>query len=252
LLRPDVPFEGAERVSPDAATVELGEIKRRTTPLILPEKRGETVAVKRETGYVDETVAVADTGPLAPVKSNRRRNLAVIGLVGIVGIGATFAVGLRRQGEKAVGAIPALPVSAPPLKPLLVTTGTETTPVGPPETAHPAPPPAGPKGHQGTEETPRVVVIEPSRSGTGATGQTEIASLNREPAHKAPADSASSEMYQRAVNIVGGRDVKLLSRAELLQAMQYFQNVKNGPNQPDAGRQADRLGREIDRRTWKK
>jgi hypothetical protein len=61
----------------------------------------------------------------------------------------------------------------------------------------------------------------------------------------------SDALYQRASNIVRGRDVKKLSRIELLQALQFYQNVKQGLNRESAAREADRLGREFDRRTWK-
>lgn len=61
--------------------------------------------------------------------------------------------------------------------------------------------------------------------------------------------SASADsFYFQAVNIVNGRDPRTLQRAELLRALQLFQNVKGGSHAEDAVRQAERLGRELDRR----
>lgn len=71
---------------------------------------------------------------------------------------------------------------------------------------------------------------------------------NRPPAE----DSNNAErFYNEAVNIVQGRDVKTLQRAELLRALQLFQNIRTGPHAGDAKKYADRLGKEYDRRRKK-
>lgn len=57
----------------------------------------------------------------------------------------------------------------------------------------------------------------------------------------------SDAFYFQAVNIVNGREPRLLKRAELLRALQLFQNVTSGPHSAEARRQAARLGRELDR-----
>jgi hypothetical protein len=57
----------------------------------------------------------------------------------------------------------------------------------------------------------------------------------------------SDTFYFQAVNIVNGRDPRQLKRAELLYALQLFQNVRSGPNVTEARRQAARLVKELDR-----
>lgn len=59
--------------------------------------------------------------------------------------------------------------------------------------------------------------------------------------------SSSDAFYFQAVNVINGRDPRSLKRAELLHALQLFQNVKSGPHVLEARRQAQRLGRELDR-----
>jgi tetratricopeptide (TPR) repeat protein len=54
--------------------------------------------------------------------------------------------------------------------------------------------------------------------------------------------------YQRGLSIVSGRDIKSLPRAELLQALEYFQRAQNGPHRAEATRYVQQLGREYDRR----
>jgi tetratricopeptide (TPR) repeat protein len=63
-----------------------------------------------------------------------------------------------------------------------------------------------------------------------------------------PAENNEDRFYTQALNIVQGRDVKSLQRAELLRALQLFQNVKGGPHADEARKYADRLGKEYDRR----
>jgi tetratricopeptide (TPR) repeat protein len=68
------------------------------------------------------------------------------------------------------------------------------------------------------------------------------------PNNRAPENNNPDKLYFEALNIVQGRDVKTLQRAELLRAMQLFQNVKSGPHSSDAKKQEQRLGKEYDRR----
>jgi hypothetical protein len=58
----------------------------------------------------------------------------------------------------------------------------------------------------------------------------------------------NDQFYYEALNIVQGRDVKSLQRAELLRALQLFQNVQAGAHSADAQKHAERLGKEYDRR----
>lgn len=73
----------------------------------------------------------------------------------------------------------------------------------------------------------------PSPAGDGANGTTTQAN--------------SDAFYFQAVNIVNGREPRLLKRAELLRALQLFQNVTSGTHSAEARRQAARLSRELDR-----
>ncbi len=57
----------------------------------------------------------------------------------------------------------------------------------------------------------------------------------------------SDAFYFQAVNLVNGREPRTLKRAELLRAIQLFQNVKSGPHAAEAAREASRLGKELDR-----
>jgi tetratricopeptide (TPR) repeat protein len=77
---------------------------------------------------------------------------------------------------------------------------------------------------------------QPNAPPTGTTANTR------------PAENNEERFYSQALNIVQGRDVKSLQRAELLRALQLFQNVKGGPHADDARKHADRLGKEYDRR----
>lgn len=61
------------------------------------------------------------------------------------------------------------------------------------------------------------------------------------------AQATSDAFYFQAVNLINGRDPRSLKRAELLRALQFFQNVKSGAHVEEARRQAQRLGRELDR-----
>jgi hypothetical protein len=65
---------------------------------------------------------------------------------------------------------------------------------------------------------------------------------------KATEQQAKSDaFYFQAVNVINGRDPRSLKRAELLYALQLFQNVKGGPHVEEARRQAQRLDRELNR-----
>lgn len=66
-------------------------------------------------------------------------------------------------------------------------------------------------------------------------------------ATKQASQATSDSFYFQAVNIVNGREPRILTSAELLRALQLFQNVKSGAHVAEARRQAERLGRELDR-----
>jgi tetratricopeptide (TPR) repeat protein len=77
------------------------------------------------------------------------------------------------------------------------------------------------------------------------------------PAASTPAtnDSAAQNdpdaYYNRGLNIISGRDLKSIPRAELLQALEYFQRAQtssSGPHRAQASRYVEQLGREYDRR----
>ena len=59
--------------------------------------------------------------------------------------------------------------------------------------------------------------------------------------------ATSDAFYFQAVNIVNGREPRSLKRAELLRALQLFQNVTSGPHVAEARKQSARLSRELDR-----
>jgi cytochrome c-type biogenesis protein CcmH/NrfG len=59
--------------------------------------------------------------------------------------------------------------------------------------------------------------------------------------------------YAQALNLIGGRDLKTVPRPELLRALELFQRAsKGGARSTEARRQAERLGREFDRRRKQK
>lgn len=63
-----------------------------------------------------------------------------------------------------------------------------------------------------------------------------------------PVEANADAFFFQAVNLVNGRDPRSLQRAELLRALQLFQNVKRGEHAAAARREAERLGKELDRR----
>jgi outer membrane biosynthesis protein TonB len=78
--------------------------------------------------------------------------------------------------------------------------------------------------------------------------QTPVSQPTGGSSNKETVNEASSDVFFfQAVNLVNGRDPHQLKRAELLRALQLFQNVKSGPNLAEARRQAARLGKELDR-----
>jgi tetratricopeptide (TPR) repeat protein len=66
-------------------------------------------------------------------------------------------------------------------------------------------------------------------------------------ANRAPVTEADS-YYDRGLSIIRGRDLKSLPRAELLQALEYFQRAQSGTRRIEATRYIQQLGREYDRR----
>jgi tetratricopeptide (TPR) repeat protein len=64
----------------------------------------------------------------------------------------------------------------------------------------------------------------------------------------AGAQSDSDAYYFKAMNIVNGREPKALSDGELTAALNYFLRAQGGAHSAEAARNAERLGREYDRR----
>jgi tetratricopeptide (TPR) repeat protein len=65
--------------------------------------------------------------------------------------------------------------------------------------------------------------------------------------NRAPVTDADA-YYERGMNIIRGRDLKSLPRAELLQALEYFQRARGGTRRAESARYIQLLGREYDRR----
>lgn len=96
--------------------------------------------------------------------------------------------------------------------------------------------------------TPTPVAQASPAQTTTPSQPTTPANANTNSNSTPSAQSTSSEdFYFQAVNLVNGRAPRTLPRAELLRALQLFQNVKSGPHAAEARRQAARLGRELDR-----
>jgi hypothetical protein len=287
MLRLDDFLGSTQNVSPDALTVEFHEPRRNTTPLLGPFATAPAVghttdleeiappekAIEEPTGGVaeipikEERIYASQPLPakapaFAPRPSPKRnqRRMAVAGMLVLVGFGGLMVLGMHRKS--AASLIPnAAPVPVASLKQEddHVPTGPEPSlPASvPAQVSSPAPSVAvkteAATTRRPARRAPKTVEIEPSHTtadradpppqtvATAAPKKTAPGRVTRDP----------NELYQRAMNIVRGRDVKKLSRAELLLAMQYFQNIRSGPNRLEADRQAELLGREIDRRTWK-
>lgn len=107
-------------------------------------------------------------------------------------------------------------------------------------TAMPTPPASSPAASPQSQSAPT------PQAGASPTLATNTNSTTA--AQSRQASASADNFYFQAVNIVNGRDPRTLQRAELLRALQLFQNVKGGSHAEDAGRQAERLGRELDRR----
>jgi tetratricopeptide (TPR) repeat protein len=101
--------------------------------------------------------------------------------------------------------------------------------------------PAQPTPPQPTPSAPAAPTPSPTVQPTPAPQPTP-ANDNRAPVTDADA------YYERGMNIVRGRDLKALPRAELLQALEYFQRALGGTRRAEAARQIQILGREYDRR----
>lgn len=77
---------------------------------------------------------------------------------------------------------------------------------------------------------------------------TPLARAVPSPASSAPAQNDADAYYFKAMGIVNGRDPKKLSDGELAAALNYFLRAQNGTHGAEARRNAERLGREYDRR----
>lgn len=94
---------------------------------------------------------------------------------------------------------------------------------------------------------------QPSPSTAQPTPQLQQPGAQPTPAHtptndnRAPVTSADS-YYDLGMKIVRGRDLKSIPRAELLQALEYFQRAQSGTRRDEAARYVQQLGREYDRR----
>lgn len=76
---------------------------------------------------------------------------------------------------------------------------------------------------------------------------TPVARATPSPA-SAPVQSEADAFYFKALNIVNGREPKKLSDGELSAALNYFLRARNGTHGAEATKNAERLGREHDRR----
>jgi hypothetical protein len=85
----------------------------------------------------------------------------------------------------------------------------------------------------------------PLTQATPAQTQTPAPARSNSDAQTAQANSDT--FYFQAVSVVNGRAPRSLPRAELLRALQLFQNVVSGPHVAEARKQAAQLGRELDR-----
>jgi tetratricopeptide (TPR) repeat protein len=89
------------------------------------------------------------------------------------------------------------------------------------------------------EGTPQVAQPQPS--------PTPLASPTPAPANSSGQADADS-YYFKAMNIVNGRDPKKLSDGELAAALNFFLRAQGGTHGAEAARNAQRLGKEYDRR----
>ena len=138
---------------------------------------------------------------------------------------------------------------------------TSERPAQPEETQRPSPTPVSSVDAQrearAAQERERGAAGEPARTPAAAPSATPPAQTTPAPSPSPPAangsestatlEASSSAFYFQAINVINGRDPRALKRAELLRALQLFQNVKAGPHVAEARKQAARLGRELDR-----
>lgn len=218
-----------ELVSPDAVTVELTAHRRSTEQFRIPTAPAGVVETRIESADLDRHLANVYRAQVIE-RAKHKRRMAVALLLAVVSIAGLTVWGLRRQ--------PRLEVA-------------QNAPLGS------APNPNVPTIDEPDSNQIATISIPDIETGASVTAvpprraeRPKAANNFAGPTVPVALKVDTTALYQRAVNIVSGRDVKKLKRAELLQALQYFQNVKSGPNQPEANRQAERLGREFDRRTF--
>lgn len=260
ILRKDDPLLGAD-VSPDALTIELHEPKRQTTPLPSLEDRLTSQQEAIRTG--DITLGPLEPAHLgAPIRGFATKRIAAVWLAAVVGVGGL--VWWQRSHRL---------VNSPPPPASTVAQGPDgledpVPPHAPPDAVATDEPAVTPRPNHSPRSLPepgkpersssrRVVEVSRdrdyssvARSNPSSYDPSRVTAA--QPPIAQPIRDESDALYRQGVNIVGNRDVKKLSRNELLRALQCYQNVKQGPNRENAAREAERLGREFDRRTWKK
>jgi hypothetical protein len=255
LLRVDDPLWSAD-VSPDALTVELHEPKRQTTPLTSIEERTTGPQEVKQTGEVPIEEPLTPVLAAAP-RATGGRWLVAASLLILVGLtGATIwrrnrhrtvptTAVIVAQGAKADQSVPT-DVPAKTSAPIATSDSGPTIAVSAPRTKQPGDQ-VNPR-HRANDPASSKPPVDPDSSRPDDQYPPLVARNTVKTTGRSPDDS--DVLYQRAANIVRGRDVKKLSRIELLQALQFYQNVKQGPNRSIAAREAERLGQEFDRRTW--
>jgi hypothetical protein len=254
VLRDDDLRGAIAGASPDALTVEFTDKRRNTSPLTVAATCEELAQEKRQTSALN-ALPVPEPVPVKPVAVRRRSRMAVACLsVAVLGGAAIWTFRDHRvlnlgahdvtnvpHDAAMISAVPATKAETPPSAIVAHTPDTKS-----PNAVKRAPTTAEP---QPVKDLPEIAENNPKESKPNLPlrpkQKTAAATPNLISAH------VNDDMYQRGANIVTGRDVRKLNRAELLQAMQYFQNVKPGPKKGLAQRQVELLGHEIDRRTWK-
>lgn len=219
-------------VSPDAVTVELTAHQRSTEQFRLPTASVAVAETRVESADLDRHLANVYRAKVIE-RAKHKRRMAVALLLAVVSLGGLTVWGLRRHPKYEVAQSPLVASAPARIDPTIDSPDLDE--IGS------IPLPEIETGASITAVRPRRV--ERSKAANNFTGPSS-------PAVPVAPKVDTTALYQRALNIVSGRDVKKLKRAELLQALQYFQNVKSGPHAADANRQAERLGREFDRRTF--
>ena len=105
----------------------------------------------------------------------------------------------------------------------------------------------GPVTTAANNERPRETddhTAQPTLTPEAIATPTPLARATSSPAQTADPDA----YYFKAQNIVNGREPKQLSDGELTAALNYYLRAQNGTHGADARRNAERLGREYDRR----